>query len=92
MKNAAPSFHTLRSATALFGGPAYLERVSGLSYAEYARSGFFQLVFVAGLNLTLILVALRFGKGEGKQLWLKWLGTVLILESGVILPISFNAS
>ncbi len=79
------AFFIVVQSTALFGGPAYLERVSGLSYAEYARSGFFQLVFVAGLNLTLILVALRFGKGEGKQLWLKWLGTVLILESGLIL-------
>ena len=38
---------------ALFGGAEYLSRVPGLSYAEYARSGFFQLVFVACLNLAL---------------------------------------
>lgn len=71
---------------ALFGGPAYLERVSGLSYAEYARSGFFQLVFVAGLNLTLVLAAMQFGrKGEKGQGILKVLSTLLVLMSGVIL-------
>lgn len=72
--------------TVLFGGPEYLERVSGLTYAEYARSGFFQLVFVAGLNLTLVLTALQLGKQEEKgQRMLRVLATTLILMSGVIL-------
>lgn len=35
---------------ALFGGADYLAR-SGISYADYARSGFFQLVWVVFLNL-----------------------------------------
>jgi len=72
--------------TALFGGAAYLERVSGLSYAEYARSGFFQLVFVAILNLTLSLFAIQCSKKEGGS-WtmLQVLATVLIVMSGVIL-------
>jgi hypothetical protein len=72
--------------TVLFGGPAYLERISGLSYAEYARSGFFQLVFVAVLNLTLTLSALQIAKREGGT-WkfLRILAAVLIVMSAVIL-------
>lgn len=35
---------------ALFGGADYLAQV-GISYASYARSGFFQLVAVAAVNL-----------------------------------------
>lgn len=41
---------------ALFGDRSYLER-AGLSFAEYARSGFFQLVGLAGLNVAVILAA-----------------------------------
>lgn len=53
---------------ALFGGKAYLERAVGITYAEYARSGFFQLVAVAGINLTLVLLALQFTR-RGSPLW-----------------------
>lgn len=71
---------------ALFGGAGYLERVAGLTYAEYARSGFFQLVFVAVLNLTLVLVALQLAKQEGGA-WkvLRVLDSLLIVMSGIIL-------
>lgn len=41
---------------ALFGDRSYLER-AGVSYAAYARSGFFQLVGLAGLNVVVILLA-----------------------------------
>jgi hypothetical protein len=41
----------------LFGGAAFVRAVSGLSYAEYARSGFFQLVTVAALSLPLLLAS-----------------------------------
>jgi hypothetical protein len=41
----------------LFGGAGFVQAVSGLSYAEYARSGFFQLVTVAALSLPLLLAA-----------------------------------
>jgi hypothetical protein len=40
----------------LFGGAAWVDRASGLTYAEYARDGFFQLVAVVGLVLPLLLV------------------------------------
>ena len=41
----------------LFGGAARLQATAGLTYAEYARSGFFQLVTVAALALPLLLAA-----------------------------------
>lgn len=41
----------------LFGGEALVLRTTGLTYAAYARSGFFELMFVAGLLLPLLLCA-----------------------------------
>ncbi|HKD96837.1 MAG TPA: DUF4173 domain-containing protein [Micromonosporaceae bacterium] len=44
----------------LFGGKALVLRTTGLTYARYARSGFWQLLIVAGLTLIVIAVAARF--------------------------------
>jgi hypothetical protein len=41
----------------LFGGADLVREVTGLSYAEYARRGFFELVAVAALSLPLLLLA-----------------------------------
>lgn len=41
----------------LFGGEALVTSLTGLSYAEYARQGFFELAWVAGLSLPLLLLA-----------------------------------
>lgn len=41
----------------LFGGESLVLRTTGLSYAEYARRGFFELMWVAGLLLPVLLVA-----------------------------------
>ncbi len=41
----------------LFGGGALVDNTGGLTYAEYARSGFFELVAVAALVLPLLLLA-----------------------------------
>lgn len=38
----------------LFGGAGLVERVTGLSYAEYARTGFFQMVVASGLALPVL--------------------------------------
>ena len=38
-----------------FGGAATVQETSGLTYAQYARSGFFELVWVAALVLPLLL-------------------------------------
>ncbi|HEX8649544.1 MAG TPA: DUF4173 domain-containing protein [Pyrinomonadaceae bacterium] len=40
-----------------FGGAAFAQASTGLTYAEYARRGFFELVTVATLVLPLLLVA-----------------------------------
>ena len=39
----------------LFGGAALVEQTGGLTYAEYARNGFFQLVTASGLVLPVLL-------------------------------------
>jgi len=40
----------------LFGGADLVQQVTGMSYAEYARRGFFELVAVATLSLPLLLL------------------------------------
>ena len=70
---------------ALFGGADYLAQV-GISYASYARSGFFQLVAVAAVNLACLLACLALCKGEGRGLrMVQVLGTLLVAASGVML-------
>lgn len=46
-------------ASVLFGGSRHLLATAGLTYAEYARSGFFQLLAVAALTLAVVAVAVR---------------------------------
>lgn len=72
-------------ARALFGGEDYLAQM-GISYADYARSGFFQLVFVALLNLGVVLALLQLTGREGKG-WraVQLLSSLLAALSGVIL-------
>lgn len=41
----------------LFGGDEQVRAIAGMSYAEYARRGFFELVAVAALSLPLLLLA-----------------------------------
>jgi hypothetical protein len=45
----------LSQAVVALGGAEHVLDTSGLSYAEYARAGFFQLLAVAGLTLLLLL-------------------------------------
>lgn len=44
-------------ATSLFGGADFVETTTGLTFAEYARSGFFELVFASTLVLPLVYFA-----------------------------------
>lgn len=69
----------------LFGGADYLAQ-RGISYAEWARSGFFQMVGVTIVNLTAIMAALALSRREGR-LWtaLRLLAALLTLESLVLL-------
>lgn len=69
----------------LFGGPEYLE-AHGLSYAEWARSGFFQMIRVTVVNLSLMLAPLCLSRREGRA-WtvLRGLCCLLAGESLVLL-------
>ncbi|GAB3720258.1 DUF4153 domain-containing protein [Nocardiopsis oceani] len=46
-------------ATAMFGGEDHVQRVAGMTYAEYARQGFFQLVVVSLLVLGVVALVVR---------------------------------
>jgi hypothetical protein len=45
--------------TVLFGSREHVLRTTGLTYAEYARHGFWQLLVVTGLTLAVIAIAVR---------------------------------
>ena len=44
-------------ATVLFGGGEHVAKTAGLTYAEYARAGFWQLLVVTGLTVIVVGVA-----------------------------------
>ena len=69
----------------LFGGADYLA-ARGISYADWARSGFFQMVGVTVLNLAVLLPALTLSHREGRA-WkvLRLLSALLAAESLVLL-------
>ena len=69
----------------LLGGAEYLAR-KHISYAEWARSGFFQMVGVTALNLTLLLAAVQWSRREGAA-WraVRFLSALLTAESLVLL-------
>jgi Domain of unknown function (DUF4173) len=70
--------------TYLFGGRGLVEDQTGLTYAEYARHGFFELVTVAALTLPLLLFAdwvLR----DGSRTAFRWLAVTLLALLGVVM-------
>jgi hypothetical protein len=54
--------------TTLFGGERHVIATAGLTYAEYARSGFAQLLAVAALTLAVIAAARRWAGDDGRLL------------------------
>ncbi|MFI7126895.1 DUF4153 domain-containing protein [Nonomuraea sp. NPDC050153] len=56
--------------TALFGGNTWVLKTAGLTYAEYARQGFFQLVVVSLFVLGIVAVASGLLKVERRERWL----------------------
>lgn len=73
----------------LFGGEAYLAQ-RGISYAEWARSGFFQMVGVTVVNLSILMAALSFSRRTGKIWWgVRVLSAVLSVQSLVLLASAF---
>ncbi|MBX7119725.1 MAG: DUF4173 domain-containing protein [Gemmatimonadaceae bacterium] len=67
-------------ARALYGGSDYLLRTAGLTVAEYARQGFFQLVVASALVLGTLIAAewaLASDDAEGRRRY-RAVGTVLV--------------
>ncbi len=65
-----------------FGGASQVQISTGMTYAEYARRGFFELVWVAALVLPLLLVAhylLRKGKAAHERIFRALAGMLLTL-------------
>lgn len=75
---------------ALFGGDNYVQRTAGLTYAEYARSGFWQLSIVTMLTLAVILVVLRWAAKDSAA-DRQWLRTLLCAVSVLSLVIVASA-
>ncbi|WP_053369059.1 DUF4153 domain-containing protein [Bacillus sp. FJAT-27245] len=63
----------------------------GFTYAEYARRGFFELIFVSLINLTVTVSVLTFSKKRGERLWRTVQGAlaILVVATGVILTSAF---
>ena len=53
--------------TFLFGGHELVQRTLGLTYATYAREGFFQLLIAAGLVLAVVAAAVRSSAAETER-------------------------
>lgn len=53
--------------TVLFAGHRYVLDTEGVTYAEYARQGFFQLLAVGALTLGVIAGAVRWARREGSR-------------------------
>ncbi len=73
--------------TALFGGDDYVLRTAGLTYAEYARRGFWQLLAVTVLTLGVIAVTAGLARIEtaADRMWLRGLlGALSVLTLVIV--------
>lgn len=68
----------------LFGGSGLVESRVDLTYAEYARHGFFELVAVTGLTLGVLLAA-DWALGDRSRRTFRWLAAVLLALLGVVI-------
>ncbi|CAN5565626.1 DUF4173 domain-containing protein [soil metagenome] len=87
MLDALFAFFVVVQITVLFGGREHVLDTSELTYAEYARNGFFQLVSVAALTLLVLGFVARFAQRTRSRdvLLLKVLGGVLVALTLVVL-------
>ncbi|MGW4246467.1 DUF4153 domain-containing protein [Nocardia sp. NPDC004722] len=74
----------------LFGGDGYVQRTAGLTYAEYARSGFWQLSIVSMLTLAVIGAVLRFAR-QSASVERRWLRVAVATVCGLTLVIVASA-
>jgi hypothetical protein len=68
----------------LFGGSALVQSEAHLTYAEYARHGFFELVVVTGLTLPVLLLADWALAGRSSRVF-RWLAGALLVLLGVVI-------
>lgn len=74
----------------LFGGDALVQTTAKLTYAEYFRSGFFELLTVTALVLPLLLIcdwAWKEEEGKGR---FRQLATCLLVQLGVVMLSAFK--
>ena len=69
-------------AAAFFGGQKFVES-QGITYADYARNGFFQLLAVAGIVFVIMVAIYRWT--HLREWASRALGIALIIETGVII-------
>lgn len=74
----------------LFGGDAMVQKTANLSYAEYFRSGFFELLTVAALVLPLLLFCDWIWKEEENPKRFRQLATCLLVQLGVVMLSAFK--
>ncbi|MGQ4598995.1 DUF4153 domain-containing protein [Nocardia sp. R6R-6] len=74
----------------LFGGDGYVQRTAGLTYAEYARTGFWQLSAVTVLTLAVLMAVLRWA-AQDTDADRRWLRAMLTVVSGLALIIVASA-
>lgn len=74
-------------ATHFFGGQAHVIATAGLTAADYARRGFFELVTVAGLVLPLLLASQALLRDEDgrAQRWFRSLASLLVLLTFLVM-------
>jgi hypothetical protein len=63
----------------LFGGTARVRSVAGLTMADYARGGFFQLVVVAALVVPLLLAGAALVRRDSDNPWRVFRGLALVM-------------
>ena len=73
-------------AAAVFGGHSYLERTTGLTYADYVHQGFGQLTLATALTLLVVWAASRrAGRSTADRWWLRGsLGLLCLLTLVVV--------
>lgn len=74
----------------LFGGEALVQSTAKLTYAEYFRSGFFELLTVAALVLPLLLCCDWAWKEEESKGRFRQLATCLLVQLGVVMLSAFK--
>lgn len=72
---------------AMFGGAAYVAATAGVTVAEYARNGFFELIVIAGMVLAVLLVTddLLVRGAESARRSFRTLGGILIALVAAVL-------